>query len=109
MEQISREELKAKLDRGDDFKLVMALGELAYNAKHIPGSLYTSTPQALLAMVSKEDDIVVYCSNTSCIASVAAYQYLVGHGYPHVRRYSGGLEDWETAGLVLEGSMAAGS
>jgi hypothetical protein len=34
MEQLSREELKAKLDRGDDFKLVMALGELAYNAKH---------------------------------------------------------------------------
>jgi len=76
MEQIRREELKAKLDRGDKFKLVMALGELAYNAKHIPGSMYTSTPAALLEMVSKEDDIVVYCSNPSCIASVAVYQYL---------------------------------
>ncbi len=108
MEQISREELKAKLDRGDDFKLIMALGELAYNLKHIPGSLYTSTPGALLDMVSKEDDIVVYCSNPSCIASVAVYKYLVGQGYTHVRRYSGGLEDWEAAGLPLEGSMVSG-
>ncbi len=109
MEQISREDLKAKLDGGDNLKLVMALDELAYHAKHIPGSLYTSTPQALLEMVSKDDDSVVYCSNPTCIASVAVYQYLPAQGYPHVRRYSGGLEDWEAAGLPLEGSLAAGS
>ena len=34
---ISRDELKAKLDRGDDFKLIMALNRWAYDAKHIPG------------------------------------------------------------------------
>src|SRR5829696_10493144 len=31
---IDREELKEKLDSGDDFRLVMALGEWAYRAKH---------------------------------------------------------------------------
>ena len=108
MEVISREELKEKIDQNDDFKLVMALGELAYRAKHIPGSLHTSTPEALLGMLAKTDDIVVYCSNPSCIASVAVYQYLVGHDYQHVRRYSGGLEDWEAAGYPLQGHMAAG-
>jgi hypothetical protein len=30
------EELKKKLDRGDNFKLVNALGEWAFDAKHIP-------------------------------------------------------------------------
>jgi rhodanese-related sulfurtransferase len=108
MDVISREDLKEKLDRGDDFKLIMALGELAYRAKHIPGSLHTSTPEALQDMVSKEDEIIVYCSNPSCIASVAVYQYLVGNGYQHVRRYSGGLEAWEAAGYPLEGNMVAG-
>ena len=42
MNLISREELKEKLDRGDKFKLVNALGEWAFNAKHIPGSLNIS-------------------------------------------------------------------
>ena len=105
MELISCEDLKQKIDQGDNFRLVMALGELAYRAKHIPGSLHTSTPDALLDMVAKDEDIVVYCSNPSCIASVAVYQFLKGHGYEHVRRYAGGLEDWEAAGLPLEGTM----
>ena len=38
MNLISREELKEKLDRGDDVKLVLTLGELGFRAKHIPGS-----------------------------------------------------------------------
>jgi hypothetical protein len=42
MNLISREELKQKLDRGDKFKLVNALGEWAFNAKHIPGSINIS-------------------------------------------------------------------
>jgi hypothetical protein len=42
MKLISREELKEKLDRGDKFKLVNALGEWAFNAKHIPGSINIS-------------------------------------------------------------------
>lgn len=34
MNLISREELKEKLDRGDKFKLVNALGEWAFNEAH---------------------------------------------------------------------------
>jgi hypothetical protein len=33
MNPISREDLKEKLDRGDQFKLVNALGEWAFDAK----------------------------------------------------------------------------
>jgi rhodanese-related sulfurtransferase len=109
MNLISREELKARLDRGDDFKLMMALGEFAYRAKHIPGSLYSSTPDEVLQMFELDDDIVVYCSNPSCIASVALYKFLENHGYRKLRRYAGGLEDWEAAGYPLEGEMVGES
>jgi rhodanese-related sulfurtransferase len=45
MELIDTGELKQKLDRGEDFKLVMVLGEWEYRAMHIPGSLRVSTAE----------------------------------------------------------------
>jgi rhodanese-related sulfurtransferase len=104
---IGREELKAKLDRGDDFKLIMALNRWAYDAKHIPRSLHFDTPDELYAAVRPEDEVVVYCSNVDCLSSVALYRDLVKRGYQKVRRYSGGLLDWEDAGLPLDGNFGA--
>lgn len=109
---ISRDELKAKLDRRDPFTLVMALTRWAYDAKHIPGSLHFDSPDALYAAVKPDDEVVVYCSNVDCLSSVALYRDLVRRGYRNVRRYAGGLLDWEEAGLPLEGSaveVVAGS
>lgn len=103
---ISREELQTRLDHGDDFRLIMALNRWAFDAKHIPGSLHFDTPEALYAAIQPDDDVVVYCSNVDCLASVALYRDLVARGYLHVRRYAGGLLDWEDAGLPLEGRMA---
>ena len=100
---IDREQLREKIARGDDFKLVMALNEWAYRAKRIPGSLHFNTPAQMFAALGKNDDIVVYCSNVDCHASVAAYQALLEHGYTNVHHYRGGLLDWEDAGLPLEG------
>ena len=107
MQLISRDELKRKLERKDQLKLVMALGDWQYRAKHIPGSLHFRTPQDALASLAQEDEIVVYCSSYDCSASVSAYEYLVHHGYQHVRRYAGGILDWEEAGYPLEGEMVA--
>ena len=107
MQLISRDELKRKLERKDQFKLVMALGAWEYRAKHIPGSLHFLTPEEALAELAPDDEIVVYCSSYECIASVSAYGYLVRHGYTHVRRYAGGILDWEEAGYLLEGEMVA--
>ena len=42
---------------------------------------------------------------TSGPASVSAYEYLVHHGYTHVRRYAGAILDWEEAGYPLKGEM----
>jgi rhodanese-related sulfurtransferase len=104
---IGREELKAKVDRDDDFKLVMALNRWAFDAKHIPRSLHFDTPAELYAAVRLEDEVVVYCSHVDCLASVALYRDLVRRGYRNVRRYAGGLLDWEDAGLPLEGTFVA--
>lgn len=102
---IDREELKAKLDRGDPLTLIMALNRWAFEAKHIPGSMHFDTPEVLYETVRPEDEVVVYCSQPDCLSSVALYRDLVGRGYRNVRRYSGGLLDWEGAGYPLEGMM----
>jgi rhodanese-related sulfurtransferase len=104
---ISRDELKAKLERGEAFRLVMALNRWAYDAKHIPGSLHFDTPDALYAALRPDDEIVVYCSQRDCLSSVAMYRDLIARGYRNVRRYSGGLMEWEDAGLPLEGTFVA--
>ena len=60
--------------------------------------------------MSPEEDIVVYCTSVDCHSSIALYHDLVERGYQNVRRYDGGLTDWETAGLPLEGEwVTAGS
>jgi rhodanese-related sulfurtransferase len=100
---IGREELKEKLERGDDFKLVMVLGEWEYRAKRISGSLRVSTPQEGLEALDPDEEIVLYDSGPACPASRMACRFLKAHGYVRVRRYGGGLEDWEGAGYALEG------
>ena len=105
MRTISREELKQKLDRQENFRLVMALGKWEYQAKHIPGSLQFATMPEALASLNKEDEIVVYCSDETCIASRALGQLLERHGYTHVLHYAGGLQEWEQADYPLEGEL----
>jgi rhodanese-related sulfurtransferase len=100
---IGREELKEKLDRGDNFKLVMVLGEWEYRAMRISGSLRVSTPEEGLEALDPDEEIVLYDSGPSCPASRMAYRFLKAHGYVRVRRYGGGLEDWDSAGYPLEG------
>lgn len=105
MRLIEREDLKAKLDRGDDFKLVMVLGEWAYRAKHIPGSIHLGKPEEAKQVLDPDDEVVVYCSGPDCIASIAAYTMLRANGFGNVRRYAGGLLEWEQAGYPLEGEL----
>ena len=105
MNLISREALKEKLDRKEDFKLLMVLGEWAFRAKRIPGSIHLARPEEALEAFDPDDDIVVYCSGPECVASIAAYRFLIDHGYKNVHRYAGGLIDWEGAGYALEGKM----
>jgi rhodanese-related sulfurtransferase len=102
MNLITRQELRAKLDRGDEFKLVMTLSEVAYRAKHIPTSLHFDTVKEMLATLDPGQDIVVYCADVRCPASIYAYELLERAGYTRVRRYAGGIAEWEAAGYPIE-------
>ena len=104
MKTISSEELKEKLDRKENFRLVMALAEWAYQAKHIPGSIHFDNIKEAIQSLNKYDEIVVYCSDENCIASTALGQLLERNGYSYVLHYAGGLQDWEQAGYPLEGT-----
>lgn len=108
IDTISREELKAKIDRGDDFKLVMALTEWAFRAMRIPGSIRFDSIDDALANLEPADEVVVYCSDEACVGSQYAYRGLKENGYPNVRRYAGGLSDWLDAGYPMEGDQAPG-
>jgi rhodanese-related sulfurtransferase len=103
MNLISREELHRKLERGDEFTLVMTLSGFAYGTKHIAGSHHFETVEDALAALDREDEIVVYCADVHCVASIYAYRFLEREGFTRVRRYAGGVADWEQAGYPLEG------
>jgi rhodanese-related sulfurtransferase len=100
---VDAQEVKERLDRGDDFKLVNALGDWEFRAKHIPGSLHFPKIEDAVSVLKPEDDIVVYCSNPSCLASTMMYKELKERGYENVSRFEGGIVAWEDAGYRLEG------
>lgn len=64
---ISRDELKEKIDRGDDFKLVETLAPTTYQHAHLPGAINIPPDQvgqlAAKLLPDKQADIVVYCAS----------------------------------------------
>jgi rhodanese-related sulfurtransferase len=100
---IDTREVKEKLDRGEDFKLVMTLGEWEYRTSHIPGSMRISTVDEALEALHPHEEIILYDSGPPCMASRTACRLLQARGYTRVRRYVGGLQEWESAGHELEG------
>jgi rhodanese-related sulfurtransferase len=101
---IGREELQRRLASGGVLKLVMCRPEREFQTTRIPGSIHFETRDEMLAGLKPDDEIVLYCTNADCLASQVVYRSLVEHGYANVRRYAGGLVDWEEAGLPLEGT-----
>jgi rhodanese-related sulfurtransferase len=64
---ISREDLKAKIERGDDFVLVETLSEEQYQHAHLPGAV-NLPPDRVRELASevlpdKDADVVVYCGS----------------------------------------------
>ncbi len=65
---ITREELKAKIDRGDAFVLVEVLDEKYYRHTHLPGAVNLPAKRvkelAAEILPDKNKEIVVYCSDS---------------------------------------------
>ena len=65
VENITREELKAKIDRGEDFVLVDTMPERYYRHSHLPGAINVPTDElrerAPELLPDKNAEIIVYC------------------------------------------------
>jgi rhodanese-related sulfurtransferase len=99
--EVTRSELIEMLESGTPFRLVNAGGPFRHMAARIPGSETFSSFEEVAQRVASDEPIVVYC--TGGHASLHAQRWLQAHGYRHVRRYAGGLSDWDAAGLTIEG------
>jgi rhodanese-related sulfurtransferase len=106
-ELITRDELAGAL-RGDSVVLLDTLPAGYYDRAHIRGALNlveadveSMAPQLL---PDRDAAIVTYCANISCGNSEAVAGRLRTLGYTNVRKYREGIEDWESAGLPIDGT-----
>ncbi len=110
--KITREELKAKIDAGEDIVVFEALPQMYYEEAHLPGAINLPHDQvdelAPHLLPDKDREIVVYCSNLACQNSTIAARRLTQLGYARVRDYEAGKQDWIEAGLPVESSGTVG-
>lgn len=110
LDQIDRQSLWEKMQRGDEFALVDALAPMSFAVSHLPGAI--SLPprdvegRAPRRIPDRETEVVVYCASSTCDSSVDVAKHLIELGYRNVRHYAGGKSDWVEAGLPLESSRA---
>jgi rhodanese-related sulfurtransferase len=103
---ITAEELKAKIDRGDDFHLVETLLPQEYEKWHLPGAInihFNKIGKQARDHFDESDEIVVYCHDEECNASPIAAQKLEKLGYKNVYEFSGGKKAWREAEYPIEG------
>lgn len=64
MKTIGREDLKGKIDGGDEFVLLEVLSEQSYKQEHLPGAIRFPGKAGIPDLLSdKATTVVAYCSN----------------------------------------------
>lgn len=102
---ITAEELKKKIDRGDDFHLVETLLPREYDEWHLPGAVnihFNKMTKAAREQFGEGDEIIVYCHDEECNASPIAAKKLEEMGFEHVYHFAGGKKAWREAGYPIE-------
>ena len=103
---ISCEELRAKIDNGDEFAIVDALPPISFAHSHLPSAINLPPSrvdaEAARRLPDRNQEIVVYCANPDCEDSVETAERLVALGYLNVRHYPGGKNEWRERGFPLE-------
>jgi rhodanese-related sulfurtransferase len=105
MRIITRDELKAKMDRGDAFTLFEVLPKMYWRKHHLP-SAKSLPPTEIVPVVTelvpdKDAEIVLYCWDHDCPTSGWAGTELESLGYTNILEYSAGKKDWIDAGLPM--------
>jgi rhodanese-related sulfurtransferase len=106
---ITLEELRTKLDSGEELTLVEALVAESYEEAHLPGAINIPLDQvdelAPSLLLDKGAQIVVYCASGTCTNSGIATKRLLDLGYTNVRDYDEGKAEWVEAGLPTEAGI----
>lgn len=107
MNTITREELKQKMDRNENFVLIEVLDHDEFKDYHLPRArnipLRTASFEREVesAVPDKATPVIVYCADTQCQASGNAAEKLESMGYKNVTDYADGKEDWREAGYPI--------
>jgi rhodanese-related sulfurtransferase len=103
---ITRDQLRQKIEAGDELVLIDALAPMSYAHSHLPGAINLPPDwvdeRGPRRIPNLDAEIVVYCSSSTCPSSVEVGNRLVELGYRNVQHYVGGKKDWVEAGLPLE-------
>lgn len=106
MKAINGEELKNRLNAGEDLVVVEALPEERYRSGHIPGARHLPLEhldrRAGSVIRDRHAPVVVYCASEACQNSHTAAKRLTELGYSDVSVYTGGKADWKQRGYCLE-------
>jgi rhodanese-related sulfurtransferase len=107
LREISRDELRRKLERGDELVLVDALAPISFAHSHLPGAINLPPEwvdeRGPRRIPDLDAQVVVYCASSTCDSSVEVGRRLLELGYRNVRHYLEGKKGWVAAGLPLEG------
>ncbi|MDD5628280.1 MAG: rhodanese-like domain-containing protein [Elusimicrobia bacterium] len=100
---ISKQELSAKISRGEPVQIVNVLDPEYYKLGFIKGSLKIPLDQLdrRVSELDKKREVVTYCANTKCTASRMAAEKLSAAGFD-VRAYEGGIAEWTACKLPVD-------
>lgn len=110
LQRISAERLFENMKSDTRAVVINALSRESYAAKHIPGSINIPTDEIEMVeqiVPDKQQNIVVYCANADCDASLKAAEALQEMGYENVWDFEEGLAGWKQAGYTLTGQDTA--
>lgn len=108
LEAIGREELRARLRRGEPLLVVDVRPLEEYNSGHLPGarSIPLDELEKRLRELPRRREIVAYCRGPYCAYAREAVRTLKRHGF-RARRLIDGLPEWAAAGFEIESAVEA--
>ena len=112
---ISTEDIKKKLDAGEDMVIIDTMPEDSYHKNHIPGAVGAVLPgkmeevdperRAAFVKALGEDKnrpVIIYCGRVSCYRSHVGALIAKEEGFTNVLRHPGGIDAWLEAGYKAE-------
>lgn len=93
MKEITVEELKGMLDRGEDFQLIDVREEFEYDLSNLEGE-HIPLAQIVLESdkISKEKPVVIHCRSGK--RSAQAIMLLEQQGFDNLMNLKGGILEW---------------